>query len=110
RRGDLVCACRDMYPIYRDLSNTDAAARSSRSRRGGARQRSWTLVGRRSGGTPPTTPRILDRMKVVLPDGKHLELPDGATGADAARAIGPKLAEQAVLVRSNGHVRDLRLP
>ena len=49
-------------------------------------------------------------MKVVLPDGKELELQDGATGLDAARAIGPKLAEQAVLVRSNGHVQDLRLP
>src|SRR5438093_470437 len=49
-------------------------------------------------------------MKVILPDGKELELPDGATGLDAARAIGPKLAEQAVLVRSNGSVRDLRLP
>src|SRR5690242_4531270 len=49
-------------------------------------------------------------MKVVLPDQSELELPDGATGLDAARAIGPKLAEQAVLVRSNGHVQDLRLP
>src|SRR2546426_6055540 len=49
-------------------------------------------------------------MKVVLPDRSELELPDGATGLDAARAIGPKLAEQAVLVRSNGHVKDLRLP
>jgi threonyl-tRNA synthetase len=49
-------------------------------------------------------------MKVVLPDNSELELPDGATGLDAARAIGPKLAEQAVLVRSNGDVRDLRLP
>ncbi len=49
-------------------------------------------------------------MKVVLPDGKELELQDGATGLDAARAIGPKLAEQAVLVRSNGRVQDLRLP
>jgi threonyl-tRNA synthetase len=49
-------------------------------------------------------------MKVVLPDNSELELPDGATGLDAARAIGPKLAEQAVLVRSNGEVRDLRLP
>src|SRR6187455_3306024 len=48
-------------------------------------------------------------MKVVLPDSSELELPDGATGLDAARAIGPKLAEQAVLVRSNGRVRDLRL-
>jgi threonyl-tRNA synthetase len=49
-------------------------------------------------------------MKVVLPDNSELELPDGATGLDAARAIGPKLAEEAVLVRSNGHVQDLRLP
>jgi threonyl-tRNA synthetase len=49
-------------------------------------------------------------MKVVLPDNSELELPDGATGLDAARAIGPKLAEQAVLVRSNGRVQDLRLP
>ncbi len=49
-------------------------------------------------------------MKVVLPDSSELELPDGATGLDAARAIGPKLAEQAVLIRSNGVVQDLRLP
>jgi threonyl-tRNA synthetase len=49
-------------------------------------------------------------MKVVLPDKSGLELPDGATGLDAARAIGPKLAEQAVLVRSDGKVQDLRLP
>jgi threonyl-tRNA synthetase len=49
-------------------------------------------------------------VKVVLPDKSELELPDGASGLDAAKAIGPKLAEQAVLVRSNGHVQDLRLP
>ncbi len=49
-------------------------------------------------------------MKVVLPDASELELPDGSTGLDAARAIGPKLAEQAVLIRSNGRVQDLRLP
>lgn len=49
-------------------------------------------------------------MKVVLPDSTELELPDGATGLDAARAIGPKLAEQAVLVRANGEARDLRAP
>src|SRR5215210_6189614 len=49
-------------------------------------------------------------MKVILPDRTELELPEGATGLDAARAIGPKLADQAVLVRSNGKVRDLRLP
>jgi threonyl-tRNA synthetase len=49
-------------------------------------------------------------MKVLLPDSSELELPDGATGLDAARAIGPKLAEQAVVVRSNGNLQDLRAP
>ena len=49
-------------------------------------------------------------MKIVLPDSSELELPDGATGLDAARAIGPKLAEQSVLARVNGSTRDLRLP
>ena len=49
-------------------------------------------------------------MKVVLPDNSELELPDGATGLEAAAAIGPKLAEQAVLVRSDGQVQDLRQP
>jgi threonyl-tRNA synthetase len=49
-------------------------------------------------------------VKVVLPDQSELELPDGATGLDAARAIGPKLAEQAVLIRANGNAQDLRLP
>jgi threonyl-tRNA synthetase len=49
-------------------------------------------------------------MRVLLPDSSELELPDGATGLDAAAAIGPKLAEEAVLVRSNGRVQDLRLP
>ena len=49
-------------------------------------------------------------MKVVLPDSSELELPAGASGLDAARTIGPKLAEQAVLVRVDGRVQDLRLP
>jgi threonyl-tRNA synthetase len=49
-------------------------------------------------------------MEIVLPDESKLELPDGATGLDAARAIGERLAKEAVLVRSNGRVQDLRLP
>ena len=49
-------------------------------------------------------------MKVTLPDGAALELPEGATALDAARVIGPKLAEQAVLARVDGEPRDLRLP
>jgi threonyl-tRNA synthetase len=49
-------------------------------------------------------------MRVILPDSSELELPQGATGLDAAAAIGPRLAKDAVLVRSNGRVQDLRLP
>jgi len=49
-------------------------------------------------------------MKIVLPDASELELPEGASGLDAARAIGPQLAEQAVLLRVDGTTRDLRLP
>ena len=49
-------------------------------------------------------------MQVVLPDSTELDLPDGASGLDAAAAIGPKLAEQAVLMRVDGETRDLRAP
>jgi threonyl-tRNA synthetase len=49
-------------------------------------------------------------MKVTLPDGSPLELPDGATGADAARAIGEGLARAALGVRQNGDLRDLDTP
>jgi threonyl-tRNA synthetase len=49
-------------------------------------------------------------MKVTLPDGTQLELPEGATGADAAAAIGPGLARAALAVKQNGEVRDLAMP
>jgi threonyl-tRNA synthetase len=49
-------------------------------------------------------------MKVTLPDGAPLELPDGATGADAAQAIGPGLARAALAVQVDGEVRDLSRP
>ena len=49
-------------------------------------------------------------MKVTLPDGTPLELPDGATGADAAAAIGPGLARVALAVKQEGEVRDLARP
>jgi threonyl-tRNA synthetase len=39
---------------------------------------------------------------VTLPDGKPLELPDGATGADAAAAIGSGLARAALAVEMSG--------
>ena len=49
-------------------------------------------------------------MQVTLPDGTPLELADGATGADAARAIGEGLARAALAVRQNGMLRDLSAP
>jgi threonyl-tRNA synthetase len=49
-------------------------------------------------------------MKVTLPDGKELELADGATGADAAASIGPGLAKAALAVKVDGITRDLSAP
>jgi len=44
---------------------------------------------------------------ITLPDGSPLQLETGATGATAARAIGRRLAEAAVLVWCDGDLRDL---
>jgi threonyl-tRNA synthetase len=49
-------------------------------------------------------------MEFKLPDGKTLSLPDDATGADAAAAIGPGLARAALAVKVDGEVRDLGRP
>ncbi len=49
-------------------------------------------------------------MQVTLPDGTELELADGATGADAAAAIGAGLARAALAVRADGELRDLARP
>jgi threonyl-tRNA synthetase len=49
-------------------------------------------------------------MDLELPDGKILSLPDDATGADAAAAIGPGLARAALAVKVNGEMRDLSRP
>jgi len=49
-------------------------------------------------------------MKVTLPDGKELELENGASGADAARAIGEGLARAALAIKVNGELRDLSRP
>jgi threonyl-tRNA synthetase len=46
-------------------------------------------------------------MDYELPDGTKLTLPDGATGADAAAAIGSGLARAALAVRVDGELRDL---
>jgi threonyl-tRNA synthetase len=50
------------------------------------------------------------KITVTLPDGRPLELPDDATGADAAAAIGPGLAKAALAIRADGELRDLSAP
>jgi threonyl-tRNA synthetase len=46
-------------------------------------------------------------IRVHLPDGKELELEDGATGADVAAAIGPGLARAALAIEVDGTLQDL---
>ena len=47
-------------------------------------------------------------MHVLLPDGKQLDLPEPATGADVAAAIGPGLARAALGLRVDGRLSDLQ--
>jgi len=49
-------------------------------------------------------------IKLNLPDGSPLELEDGATGYDAAAAIGPRLAKAALAVKVDGVALDLYAP
>src|SRR3954453_809836 len=58
--------------------------------------------------TPPTS--LSHRMKVRLPDDSELELEDGATGADAAAAIGSGLAKAALAIKVDGTTQDLARP
>jgi threonyl-tRNA synthetase len=50
------------------------------------------------------------KLKVTLPDGAALELEPGATGADAAAAIGKRLARDALAIKLDGELRDLGAP
>ncbi|MGD9734502.1 MAG: threonine--tRNA ligase [Solirubrobacterales bacterium] len=51
-----------------------------------------------------------EKVVVTLPDGNPLELEPGATGADAAAAIGPGLAKAALAIKVDGALRDLSAP
>jgi threonyl-tRNA synthetase len=50
------------------------------------------------------------QITITLPDGSARELPEGATGTDLARSIGPRLAQAAVIVNVDGVERDLGDP
>jgi threonyl-tRNA synthetase len=49
-------------------------------------------------------------IRVRLPDDSEKRLPAGATGADLAAAIGPRLGRAALAVRADGELRDLSRP
>ncbi|MFV1986678.1 MAG: threonine--tRNA ligase [Gemmatimonadota bacterium] len=49
-------------------------------------------------------------ISITLPDGSTRSLPDGATSADLAAAIGPGLAKAAIAARVNGELTDLGRP
>jgi len=51
-----------------------------------------------------------EKIQVKLPDGSDLELESGATGADAAAAIGSGLARAALAIKVGGELRDLSAP
>jgi threonyl-tRNA synthetase len=51
-----------------------------------------------------------EKIQVKLPDGSSLELDSGATGADAAAAIGSGLAKAALVIKVDGELRDLATP
>jgi threonyl-tRNA synthetase len=52
----------------------------------------------------------MSEITVTLPDGTDRALPEGATGADLAASIGPRLAKDAVVVEVDGEPRDLTAP
>ncbi len=53
---------------------------------------------------------VMATITVTLPDGSPLELDEGASGADAAAAIGPGLAKAALAIRVGEETRDLTAP
>ena len=47
---------------------------------------------------------------ITLPDGSQRQVPPGASPLDVARAIGSRLADDAVVARVNGELWDLTRP
>jgi threonyl-tRNA synthetase len=53
---------------------------------------------------------MASKVTVVLPDGSSRRLESGATGAELAAVIGPRLAKAAVVARVDGALVDLDVP
>ena len=51
-----------------------------------------------------------DSIQVKLPDGSTREVPKGTTALDVAKSISPRLADAALVAKSNGDLIDLTRP
>ena len=49
----------------------------------------------------------MESIKISLPDGSQKDLPQGSSGFDLAKSIGPGLARDAVAININGEQKDL---
>ena len=49
-------------------------------------------------------------IKVKLPDGSEKKVPTGTTALDVAKTISPRLADAAIVAKSNGDLIDLTRP
>src|SRR5260370_26123318 len=51
-----------------------------------------------------------DNIHINLPDGSDKEMPKGATALDVAKSISPRLADAAIVAKTNGDLIDLTRP
>ena len=53
---------------------------------------------------------MVDNIHIQLPDGSVKELPKGSTALDVAKSIGQRLADAALVAKTNGDLIDLTRP
>src|SRR5436309_15724993 len=53
---------------------------------------------------------MADSIHIKLPDGSTKEVPKGTTALDVAKSISPRLAEAALVAKTNGDLIDLTRP
>jgi threonyl-tRNA synthetase len=53
---------------------------------------------------------MAETIKIKLPDGSVKDVPKGTTALEVAKSIGPRLAEAALVARTNGDLIDLTKP
>ncbi len=51
-----------------------------------------------------------ESLKVTLPDGSEMQMPEGSRPMDVAQKISPRLADDAIVARVNGQLYDLTRP